>query len=365
MSRHASLFPSDYFDARQRFRKLADQYHWQLTSHSLPKTASTGSDHLSVEVATKGDSAAPLLLATSGLHGVEGFFGSAVQQAVLQSYGSQLADHRVVLVHALNPFGFLHRRRANENNIDLNRNFLLIGKSFQGAHSLYERLNPLINPAQPSGSASFYLRALGSLLRHGKQSIAAALVAGQYQFPNGLYFGGSQPAWTQQFLDASIDEIVGDSQTIIHLDLHSGLGSFGKHIMMMEPGCDATTYEFATHQFAEHNVLLPRGNEKLYQAQGNLGAWLQNRFTSRRYMYFCLEFGTFPSLFVLKALCDENAAFQRFGLESKQHKQASSHLLSAFVPRSRRWRETVVASSLEILQKAEKACQLSTANGST
>ena len=33
-------------------------------------------------------------------------------------------DVAIVLVHALNPFGFAWRRRWNENNVDLNRNFL-------------------------------------------------------------------------------------------------------------------------------------------------------------------------------------------------------------------------------------------------
>jgi hypothetical protein len=30
----------------------------------------------------------------------------------------------IVFVHALNPFGFKHHRRVNEDNVDLNRNFL-------------------------------------------------------------------------------------------------------------------------------------------------------------------------------------------------------------------------------------------------
>ena len=28
------------------------------------------------------------------------------------------------MIHALNPFGFAHLRRANEDNVDLNRNFV-------------------------------------------------------------------------------------------------------------------------------------------------------------------------------------------------------------------------------------------------
>ena len=33
-------------------------------------------------------------------------------------------DTALVLVHANNPHGFAHQRRVNEDNIDLNRNFI-------------------------------------------------------------------------------------------------------------------------------------------------------------------------------------------------------------------------------------------------
>ncbi len=68
------------------------------------------------------------LVISSGLYGVEGLFGSAVQLALLERY---LPDYRlppdlaIVIIHILNPFGCAWYRRWNEDNIDLNRNFLL------------------------------------------------------------------------------------------------------------------------------------------------------------------------------------------------------------------------------------------------
>lgn len=66
----------------------------------------------------------------SGTHGTEGYAGSAIQLALLQylSDNKQLLKDKalpsILFYHALNPFGFANNRRCNENNVDLNRNFL-------------------------------------------------------------------------------------------------------------------------------------------------------------------------------------------------------------------------------------------------
>ena len=76
------------------------------------------------------------VVVTSGIHGVEGFAGSAVQTEWLRRLGQGKAavpDRvRLVFAHALNPYGFAWIRRANECNVDLNRNFLLAGDSYSG-----------------------------------------------------------------------------------------------------------------------------------------------------------------------------------------------------------------------------------------
>ena len=57
--------------------------------------------------------------------GIEGFCGSGCQTGFLtENWKSRLAiDTALVLVHANNPHGFA-QRRINEDNIDLNRNFI-------------------------------------------------------------------------------------------------------------------------------------------------------------------------------------------------------------------------------------------------
>ena len=71
--------------------------------------------------------ASALLILSSACHGVEGYCGSGVQNALLADAGFQAAAARagvaVLYIHALNPYGFSWLRRTTHENVDLNRNF--------------------------------------------------------------------------------------------------------------------------------------------------------------------------------------------------------------------------------------------------
>ena len=66
-----------------------------------------------------------------GTHGPESYVGSAVQLSILDTFvhlnvtdKDRESIPNIVFVHALNPYGFATNRRVNEDNIDINRNFL-------------------------------------------------------------------------------------------------------------------------------------------------------------------------------------------------------------------------------------------------
>ncbi len=90
---------------------------------------------LAIDVATIGADDAPTVVTSSGVHGVEGFFGLAVQHAILVRLRQARAESNIrhVLIHGVNPFGFSRIRRFNEENVDLNRNFLTNDGDFSDA----------------------------------------------------------------------------------------------------------------------------------------------------------------------------------------------------------------------------------------
>ena len=72
------FFSEDYETARERFKGLADELNATTYSYSV----CTEQD-LTIDVAVIGQSNKPAVVISSGVHGVEGFFGSAIQLALM------------------------------------------------------------------------------------------------------------------------------------------------------------------------------------------------------------------------------------------------------------------------------------------
>ncbi|MEC9466875.1 MAG: DUF2817 domain-containing protein, partial [Myxococcota bacterium] len=117
-----NYFSETYTVARSRFRSLAQARGGETESHEIGLTGRDGS-LLTVDVAHFGPATATKrLLLSSGTHGVEGFFGSAVQLAFMDQQLESYLDDKdlgITLIHAINPFGFEYVRRVNEDNADL------------------------------------------------------------------------------------------------------------------------------------------------------------------------------------------------------------------------------------------------------
>src|SRR5512139_1654614 len=109
--------------ARARFRSAASAARFELSEHPIAARGPDGGT-LALDVARRGPrNPRATLFLSSGMHGVEGFFGSALQLTALeQLFGEKApsAHLAVVMLHALNPYGFAWRRRVNEDNVDLN-----------------------------------------------------------------------------------------------------------------------------------------------------------------------------------------------------------------------------------------------------
>ena len=178
-----------YKEARTRFLKAASDVKAEVFTYKLDTVPQ---EDLTLDVAVLGNNSDPALVISSGVHGVEGFFGSAVQLAWLERLKrtGDLNGIRYVFIHAVNPYGFAHIRRVNEDNIDLNRNFLPTLQDYQGAPDTYSLVNDFLNPdTAPARLEPFYMKAVMTIFQHGGlQPLKNAVAGGQYAFPNGLFF---------------------------------------------------------------------------------------------------------------------------------------------------------------------------------
>jgi hypothetical protein len=344
-------FSADYRTARARFRAAARSV----------ETFPVGDEalDLTIDATTLGtDSPRRLVIVSSGLHGVEGFFGSAVQASLLESQfaGWQPpANAAVVLVHALCPFGFEHIRRTNEDNVDLNRNFLRPGEAYIGSPAEYAALDPLVNPRRPPRFGLFIPRLYWKSLTFGQRSVRQAIAGGQNEFPRGLFYGGSGPAASHRIFAEQVSRWAEAAERIVHVDFHTGLGPWATYKILIAHGDDAPKTRTLRGWFGPAVEGCPTG-PTAYDTRGGIDEWMEHRFADRECYSVCAEFGTYGPLAVLMALRAENQAHHWGKGDPKVLTKAKQRLREVFAPASREWRRKAVEQGVEVVRQAIDAC---------
>src|SRR5581483_3885120 len=318
MPSDANLFYKDYAEARYRFRTAAMAANCQLECHAIDAKAPDGGE-LTIDVACWDGPGLPerVMIVTSGLHGTEGLFGSAVQLAWLRTEGKSWrppAGVRLVMAHALNPYGFAWRRRWDENSIDLNRNylvdrsFLTTDANYAQSRQVYTSLDPFLNPpSPPSRFEPYAFNALRTILASGREArrqlptdrrplfvdiraqfglglrrLRTSLPVGQYEHPQGLFFGGHGPAQTTRILQSRLPEWVGSASFAVHIDLHTGLGRRADYKLLLDTGPGTETARWSAKCFGV-DVVEPVGGETAYAARGSIGQYFQSVLKDCRY----------------------------------------------------------------------------------
>jgi hypothetical protein len=334
-------FSSDYATACARFREAAASAGARLESISLAAKGPAG-ESLGIDVAWLGaEQPRRVLLHTSGLHGVEGFAGSAIQLALLDSRPHAPADAAIVFLHVLNPFGMAWLRRFNESNVDLNRNFLAPHEEFAGVAEAYRRLNELLNPANPPRRIDLFLpRAGAALLRHGFQNLKQAIAEGQYEFPRGLFFGGRQVEESAAAVLAWAKSRLAGVKEVFVIDIHTGLGRRGEDTFLTE--YDAASERARrlrdrlgsrVHTWSKTGVA--------YRIRGGFLQALERELAGVEVTAVCQEFGTYPAVNVLYSLREENRLHHWGDAQDMEH-AAKRRLLGAFCPADPSWRRKIV-----------------------
>lgn len=339
----SDYFARSYDEARARFVETARSHPHRREVGAIEITPG----HTIDWALTGGADDRDLIVYTSGLHGIEGYAGSAIQRRLLE-LGSA---GPVLWLHALNPWGMAEFRRVNEGNVDLNRNFLADGQPYVADDAAYAQLDRLLNPERAPRRDLFLLRAAFHLARHGMGALRNAVARGQYSFPGGLFYGGSGPEKTTREVLAFLPERLREKRRVVHVDLHTARGPRGDYVAFLEKG-DGTEKARAAPIFGERLRAWEAGSADGYDMRGGMLPELQRRVPGVRYDAITLEFGTASDLSIVQALRNEN--MQRFFGEGRPRRRVASAMRSAFYPEDARWQRSVLSHATAIHDQAER-----------
>jgi hypothetical protein len=345
-------FSERYGQARAAFRAAAGTAGGRLVSYPHPTLRTARGSPLSIDVALHGPAGADRrLVLVSGTHGIEGFFGSAVQTGLLRE--GLPPELGVVLVHGLNPYGMLHRIRVNEDNVDLNRNF--VDHAAPPRNPDYEAVHPALVPAAWDGPARERADArIGELLaERGQRWLQTAITFGQWTRPDGLFYGGSRPAWSNQRWRQIVRDHVAGARAVGYVDLHTGLGDRGAAEPILRGGFDPDAVDRARRWYGGALTLSEAGTSSSTPITGNTARGLAEELgPDVTLTAITLECGTVPAVVALSALRADNAVRLQADPEPADRAAAAAEMTEAFWPADPAWRQAVWGRSRDVIAQA-------------
>lgn len=358
-------FSASYREAREKFIKAAQKAGADLDRYQNPQRAPDGGNLYTDVAVLNAAHAKNYLVLQSGTHGVEGFAGSAIQTGLLREglYKELGPDTGLIMIHALNPFGFAHLRRFNEDNIDLNRNFIDHTAPYP-PNKGYEELADVILPESLSTWSDIKLRAklLAYRVKHGKAGMKRALTGGQYSHPSGLFFGGHQDTWSNKTLNTIARKYLSSAGRVMFIDFHTGLGPFGNAEIIMNSSPDSAEYKRAVHTWGDNVKTTVSGTAEggatgggesvSSHLNGTLKLAVPGMIPRAEVTAVSLEFGTYPGKDVLLALRAENWLYHYGGDHFPDSDKIKQSLLKVFYPNTDEWNLLIWKQGREIAKQA-------------
>ena len=344
------LFSPNYREARARFALAADACGAQLHRYALPLLGAQG-EELAMDVAVQGPAdAAQVLMTTSAVHGIEGFCGSAIQTGLLHCL-SLPPGVAVVHVHAVNPHGFSHARRVNEDNVDLNRNFIDFARPLP-VNADYAEVQDLLLPPQwpPSPQATTALQAQAEVW--GERRMQRAITSGQYQFPQGVWFGGLTPTWSHRTFRQVLRTHLGQARQIAWIDLHTGLGPHGHGERIFACTDNGETLQRARQWWGPDITSVDTGTSQSVPLSGPIQMAIDEEYPEAQYTGICLEFGTLPLAQMIQAMRADHWLALHPEAPPEQHRAIRADMLQAFNPPSSEWQKQVWQQGLQAALQA-------------
>lgn len=362
-----SHFPKDFDHSRTRFLELCEKISGPKVSGTWKIPSKIDSD-LSTDYSyfpALDKNPKNLFMIVSGVHGAESYTGSAIQSLIIQELWSELdrSSTGVLLVHAMNPYGFKYHQRCTEKLVNINRNC-------SSREDLYKIENPVslalakkFIPPVPVESLKAPL--LSSLNKKNDKvyfhetsmdDFIKGVGPGQYQAAGALEFGGFEPepqvkAWTEL-----MKSLTPKYQDIFLFDIHTGLGDRGRlHLLTGDPKLCINPELFT-------EILSPKEDHKIYDFTSNETEGFYETFGAtndlvaelvaphQRVCALTLEFGTLGHSFedqidsLNRWLLEHQASI--YGCKTEEIKSEIKKLnLEKFFPSDLTWRNQILKTS--------------------
>lgn len=375
-----SYFPSDYLASRSRFQQEVSNLPGpkDLGSWKIPSAKDTD---LQVDYAflpAANEKPKNLFIIVSGVHGIESYTGSAIQSMYINELLPTLDRNQtsLLLVHALNPYGFKYHRRCTENLVNLNRNCSSTEKLYQLKNKISLDLATMFIPKEPLSSlqAPLFSKMKKKPSQKGDMiffdetpldEFIKGVGPGQYESPQALEFGGFKREPQIENCLQLLKSIMPKHKDIFLFDIHTGLGDRGRlHLLtgdpllcinkelfneILDPKSDESIYDFTSNEV--------EGFYETFGATNDMVAELTQ--SHQRVCALTLEFGTLGLSFenqidsLNRWLLEHQASI--YGCKDPNlEKEIEKLNLDKFFPQETDWQNQILETSRKFFSRIQE-----------
>lgn len=358
---YSDVFYDEYDDVRAHLMDTVSElenegHNVQLSSHAIDEKDGLFIDSIYIPATEKQTN---LIVITTGVHGIEGYIGSVMLDVFWEEiYASEInkANTGVLVVANVNPYGMKYHRRYNENNVDLNRNFILDWNTFDmTVNKDYPKVNSFLGPKKTMRNIighelNFYGSLIVELVQDGADTISNALLGGQYEYAEGVYYGGNgDEASTTYLKDVFKQTLESKYENIVHIDVHSGYGP--RYNMVIFNSVFETMNEAESVALFGYDNVIAHDSEAFYPTTGDTTDFYyrlkEQLGTNNTLFSTCFEFGTIGDSFLdsiisMKYTIEENQNHWNPSNNTTTNEIIKERYQELFYPTEKDWREKTV-----------------------
>lgn len=331
----------------------------------LPKASTPGSQWIYFENPNVNRNKT-LIVLQSGIHGIETYAGSYLQQVFLKDYFENYRNkgHSILVIHALNSWGLINHRRFTQSGVDLNRNFDTDKKLFKTKNEKYEYARKIFENKEKvlHPSIDLLMTKLNLIYNNLRERFFGtftvkdfrdAVSNGQYEYPKEIGYGGKkfepQVMWAQK----KLPEIFAKYKKILVYDFHTGLGEKNElHLILssrdsedeqkkiytlFEPGMKRGSFQ-----------VTPVSAEGFYHTHGDFLSFAKQMNKRAKVIALAAEFGTMgvstlDQIDTLSRMLLENQGYWNGYVNEAAKTETQEYLLDLFAPSEAAWWKAVDA----------------------
>ena len=177
--------------------------------------------------------------------------------------------------------------------------------------------------------------------KHGAYGLQGAISSGQYTHPDGIFFGGSMPTWSNRTIRAIARQELSAARRVGILDFHTGLGPFGHGELICAVPPSAKSFARAKAWYGDEMTSPEGGSSTSAVVVGVMTDAFPQELPDAEVTPIAIEYGTYTVPEVLGAVRADNWLHQRGDLTSALGKTIKADIKERFFPSGDKWREMV------------------------